>query len=156
MCNIRGTHYLGYAVTLTETNYTQTVVILTPIRNAEKSLETFQTQIMNLSYPHNLISVFFGEYGSTDKTFAKALNISQDLKRFGSFRDSRVINLQMSGGIYGSDDFRHKVLGYQKYRRSHLEAVRNRLVRYALQNGAFDQVLWIDSDVEEFPTDLVR
>ncbi|XP_045202424.2 uncharacterized protein LOC123555902 [Mercenaria mercenaria] len=142
-------------LTLPETNYTQRVVILSPIRNAEKSLEIFQTQIINLSYPHKLISVFFGESGSTDKTFEKALNVSKKLKGFNNFMDCRVINLKMSGGIHGSNDFRHKV-EYQRYRRSHLAAVRNRLVRYALQNTAFDHVLWIDSDVEEFPTDLVQ
>ncbi|XP_045202423.2 uncharacterized protein LOC123555901 [Mercenaria mercenaria] len=140
---------------LPETNYTQSVMILTPIRNAEKSLEIFQTQIMNLSYPHNLMSAFFGESGSNDKTFEKALNISQDLKLFGSFRDSRVIHLKLSGRIHGSDDFRYKV-DYQKYKRFHLAAVRNRLVRYALQHSVFDHVLWIDSDVEQFPVDLVQ
>ncbi|XP_045202193.2 uncharacterized protein LOC123555665 [Mercenaria mercenaria] len=141
---------------LPESNYTQRVMILTPIRNAERTLDTFKTQLASLSYPHHLLSVYFGESGSTDKTFEKAQMISQDLKSLQNFTDSRVINLKMAGGIHGNDNFRHKK-EFQKYRRSFLANARNRLVRYAFKHGGvFDHVLWIDSDVQEFPSDLVQ
>ncbi|XP_060556100.1 uncharacterized protein LOC132716781 [Ruditapes philippinarum] len=136
-------------------NYTQPIAIVSPVRNSEWSLETFKDQLAKLNYPHHLMSVYFGESGSSDKTFEKAINISKYLKKVQNFRDARVIRLQLSGGIQGPKAERHKKV-FQKYRRAHIAAVRNRLVQYVLQHGKFEQVLSIDSDLKHFPPDLVQ
>ncbi|XP_053403390.1 uncharacterized protein LOC123555092 [Mercenaria mercenaria] len=135
--------------------YKDKIAILTPLRNAEYALEQYAKQIVNLTYPHALISIYFGEDGSNDKTFEKGNQIVQQLKRRNNFAEVAALKLNISGGIHELVQVRH-LKESQQYRREHIALARNRLLRFALKQNKFDYILWIDSDVAEIPPDLVQ
>lgn len=140
---------------LQDSNYTRTVVILSPIRNSAKFLDRFGNTVRKLSYPHSLLSLYFGESQSSDNTIAKATTAADTIKDIHQFKDTGVFKLNISGGLYGNVSIRHRKEN-QLSRRSHLAKARNQLVRFALEQSRFDYVLWIDSDVAGFQADLVQ
>lgn len=140
---------------LPKTNYSYKIVILTPVCDVAHILNNFFKQLAKLSYPHNLISVYFGEDGSTDRTLDMATLVADDLKSNYGFRDAAAYHFNISGGVHGTwGDVHHRSSQYE--RRAHLAKARNMLLKIGLARGAFDYVLWIDSDIKELPTDLVE
>lgn len=140
---------------LPEIQFQETIAILTPIRNSERVLDQYRSLVRNLTYPHHLLSVYFGEDGSTDKSFDKANTTAFQLKSDNNFKDAKVVRLNISGGVFGPAPERHEEK-QQHIRRAHMALARNRLLRFALQQNKFNYTLWIDSDVTEFPRDLVQ
>lgn len=132
--------------------YTETVVILTPIHDSEKSLMNFVREINSLNYPRHLISVVFGEDGSHDETLNVAHELAKDLKDFG-FARTEVLHFNISGQVAGHwHEIHHITVQYA--RRKHLAQARNLLLKGGLKNEKY--VLWIDSDIGSLPPDLIQ
>lgn len=140
---------------LPETRYEYSIAILTPVRNSEGALHKYRSQVSSLTYPHELLSVYFGEDGSTDNTFKESNRTAIILKNQHNFTEAKAIRLNISGGFQGPQHRRHEEW-QQKTRRAHMAIARNLLMRYALQQNEYDYILWIDCDIEEFPPDLVQ
>ena len=131
------------------------VLILTPICDVAHLIEGYVRALSELKYPHNLISVYFGEDSSSDRTFAMARLLTKDLVNKHGFHSADVVHLNHSGGIHGTwVDVHDKTSQFD--RRSHLAKARNMLLKIGLEAGNFDYVLWIDSDVKLLPADMVQ
>jgi glycosyltransferase involved in cell wall biosynthesis len=128
------------------------VVILTPLRDASKQLKHFSDQLAKLTYPHHLVSVYFGEDGSSDDTFDIANQIANQLVRRHGFRDAKVFKLPINGNK--SDRQTRHFPSKQIERRSHLAKARNLLTKLALKDEEW--ILWIDSDVGYFRDDVIQ
>ncbi|XP_062603699.1 uncharacterized protein LOC134265496 [Saccostrea cucullata] len=128
------------------------VLILTPIQNSEDDLERYLNLIKSLDYPRHLLSVSFGEDGSQDKTFAKALIVAEQLKALG-IRRVDVHHFNITGQVRRSWANEHSY-AKQLQRRSHLAKARNLLLDAALKDE--DYVLWLDSDIKTVPLDLIQ
>jgi mannan polymerase complexes MNN9 subunit/mannan polymerase II complex ANP1 subunit len=133
-------------------NYTDEVLILTPIRDAAHLMEKFGAILQKLTYPHHLIRVGFGEDGSVDNTLEVATNVAKDLKTKYDFKDAMVFQLPIKGKRF-SRSRRHDD-DIQIERRSHLAKVRNMLTERALKREQW--ILWIDIDVVEIRNDVIE
>ena len=143
--------YLKY----TKRNYKEKIVILTPICDVAERLKGFGKLLANLSYPHGLISVYFGEDSSSDSTLNMATMVADELVTMHNFRRATAFHFNISGGIHGTwGDVHHRLS--QLERRSHIAKARNTLLKVGLASGVFDYVLWIDSDISELPSDIVQ
>ncbi|XP_045202633.2 uncharacterized protein LOC123556100 [Mercenaria mercenaria] len=140
---------------LPNVKYQEKVAILTPIRNAARALKRFGEQVGKLTYPHELMSLYFGEDGSIDNTIEIASITAHQLGTQSQFYTADVVRLNISGGLHGGVYVRHKE-EVQRTRRAHMALARNRLLRFAQHQNKFDHILWIDSDVAELPVDLVQ
>ncbi|XP_064640124.1 uncharacterized protein LOC135495426 [Lineus longissimus] len=132
-----------------------TVVVLSLLHNSEPSLEDFKFLVETLTYPHELISVVFGEDGSKDGTVLKAKQVLSSLT--SEFRRVDFHHFDL-GGQYPWDlpiggDPKHRA-SVQKERRRHLALARNMLLTNGL--GDEDWVLWIDSDIIKTPPDIIE
>lgn len=132
--------------------YTQRVILLSPVRDAAARLRVFANLISTLSYPHNLISVHFGEDGSHDDTIEVAKNVSHQLVHKFGFANATVYKLNIKGNNRTRKN-RHDPK-HQVERRSHMGKARNLIMEYGLQNEEW--ILWIDSDVVSFRDDLIQ
>jgi len=135
--------------------YTENIVILTPVCDVAHLLENFVYAVKNLSYPHNLLSVYFGEDSSTDRTFSMAQYAAANLVNKYGFHAAAAFHFNISGGIQGSWEDIHSKSNQLK-RRSHMAKARNMLLRKALGRANASYVLWIDSDVKTLPSDLIQ
>ncbi|XP_060598951.1 uncharacterized protein LOC132752629 [Ruditapes philippinarum] len=140
---------------LPRTIYTYKIVILTPVCDVAHVLDNYMKQLAKLSYPHNLLSVYFGEDSSTDRTFDMATLIADDLKTNYGFHDAAAYHFNASGGVHGPWGEVHS-RSSQYERRAHLAVSRNTLLKVGLKHGEFDYVLWIDSDIKQLPVDLIQ
>lgn len=135
--------------------HTDKIVILSPICDVAHILDNFMKQLTKLSYPHNLLSIYFGEDSSTDRTLDMATLIADELKSNYGFKDAAAYHFNNSGGVHGTwGDVHHRSSQYE--RRAHIAKARNMLLRLGLTRGRFDYVLWIDSDIKQLPTDLIQ
>ena len=135
--------------------YKKKVVILSPICDVASQLDKFAVQLQRLSYPHKLISVYFGEDSSADRTLDMATLIADELETKHNFSAARAFHFNISGGVHGSwGDIHHRASQFE--RRSHIAKARNTLLDVALKLEDPDYVLWIDSDISELPIDLIQ
>ena len=140
---------------LPRTTYTYKIVILTPVCDVAHLLDNFMKQLAKLSYPHDLLSIYFGEDSSSDRTFDMATLIADDLKSNHGFHDAAAYHFNASGGVHGPWGEVHS-RSSQYERRAHLAASRNTLLKVGLTRGEFDYVLWVDSDIKQLPVDLIE
>ena len=141
---------------LPKRNYTERIIILSPIRNVENVFGGYVDMIAKLSYPHDLISVYFGEDGSKDQTFARASEACKTLETEHSIHKALALKFNITGGIGSKDWFEVHVEHSQFDRRSHLAKARNFLLKSALELADSDYILWLDSDVGIIPTDIIQ
>lgn len=127
------------------------VLILTPIHNVAGPLKRFLHLLQSLNYPHSLVSIAFGEDSSHDNTLHVAEDIAVELRK--SFARVDLFHFNLTGQINGSWGTVHSRQN-QFRRRQHLAQARNALLKAAL--GQQDWVLWIDSDVSYFPSDIIQ
>ncbi|CAG2239762.1 MNN9 [Mytilus edulis] len=134
------------------TPYIPIILILTR-SIIEKTLFRFPREICELKYDHALIiSIAFGEDGSTDGTIEKAKLIIDELKASG-FRNISFYHFDIDKQVSG--DWRNIHQRNQQYkRRQHLAKARNLLLKNALSDQ--DYVLWIDSDIGDLPQDIIQ
>ena len=125
-----------------------TVLILTPVKNAEPYLDRYFENLMSLRYPAEKLSLGIFESDSEDGTFAR---IGRELPMLEQ-RCRRVVLLKHD--FFSADDRGPVPAGPQPQRRSILAKCRNSLLFQALRDE--DWVLWIDVDVASHPADVVQ
>jgi len=126
------------------------VLILTPMKNAAGHLATYLEQLSKLTYPRELLSLGVLEGDSTDDTYEQLEQALVKLKT--SFRSvglwKKDFGFRLPEGV---PRYEHS---FQVMRRSVLAKSRNHLLFRALQDEAW--VLWLDSDVSEYPADILQ
>ena len=132
-------------------NYTERVVVLTPVSNSANRLQPYFNLLCSLTYPHHLISVALGEDSSTDMTFQLAQRFVRKLG--GKYFNSAQI-FHFPDGMANKPVFSRHDPDWQFTRRRHLALSRNQLLSRGL--GDADWVLWVDSDVKWIPPDLLQ
>ncbi|XP_046378884.2 mannan polymerase complex subunit mnn9-like [Haliotis rufescens] len=131
--------------------YKEKVLILTPIHNVARLLPRFGRLLRDLSYPHELISVVFGEDCSGDGTLSIAKDVASNLKK--TFKRVEVHHFNITGQVRGIWTDVHNIHAQRK-RRGHIAQARNLLLKAGLKDEAW--VLWIDSDVTQLPPDIIQ
>ncbi|XP_064623936.1 uncharacterized protein LOC135485609 [Lineus longissimus] len=134
-----------------------TILILSLLHNSEKHLPTFNHLLNGLTYPKSLISVVFGEEKSIDNTvnitYAMLNEMVRDYRRVG------IHSLQVNSGFTTNTaeshhaNYKHS-MEMQYERRRHIALARNVLLSHGLKDE--DWVLWLDSDIEWVPNDLIE
>ncbi len=126
------------------------ILILTPVKDAAESLETYFENLARLTYPQQLISVGLLESDSRDNTFAMLQEKLPELQR--RFRKAGVWKKDFDFHIpENTPRWAGKV---QMERRKILAKSRNHLLFRALSDE--DWVLWLDVDVEAYPADVIQ
>lgn len=126
------------------------ILILTPVKDAETSLETYFKSINQLTYPHQLISLAFLESDSVDRTYEE---INKRLPELNEEFESAYL-WKKDYGFRIPEGMPRWALKIQVDRRSILAKSRNQLLFHALKEQ--DWVLWIDVDVIEYPPDIIE
>jgi glycosyltransferase involved in cell wall biosynthesis len=128
----------------------QTVLILTPVKDAAAYLPRYFELLDNLTFDHRRISVAMLESDSTDATGSLIEEQSERLQKdFAGFQFfKRDYKFQLPDGIARWD------AGFQLLRRTILARARNQLLFRAL--GDQDWVLWLDVDLTDYPADLIE
>ncbi len=126
------------------------VLVLTPVKNAEKFLDGYFESLYRLSYPHRLISIAFLESDSLDNTYAKLMRKLPELRRH--FRSVSLWKKDFGFHIPAATPRWTEHI--QEERRTVLAKSRNHLLFRALNDE--DWVLWLDVDVIEYPPDIIE
>jgi glycosyltransferase involved in cell wall biosynthesis len=130
--------------------HTDTVAVLTPVKDAAAHLDSYFKALYRLTYPRQLISLGFLESDSTDATYEILAARLTDLKRdFGG------------AGLWKKDfgfrlpaDTPRWAASVQANRRATLARSRNHLLFRALGDAVW--VLWLDVDVIDYPPDAIE
>jgi len=131
-------------------NHKDRVLILTPVKDAERFLDCYFESIYRLAYPRELISLGFLESDSGDNTYSKLMRRLPDLRSdFGSVRVWKK-----DFGFRTPPNTPRWLEHIQKERRNVLARSRNHLLFRALDDQ--DWVLWLDVDVAEYPADIIE
>ncbi len=124
------------------------VLILTPVKNAARNIDKHFELLKRLSYPHDRISLGFLDGDSTDGTF-------ELLKAKASLMQEEFASISLSQRNFGFNPPGPRwAPEIQRQRRDILARSRNLLLFSALRDQ--DWVLWIDSDMIDYPTDLIQ
>lgn len=126
------------------------VLILTPVKNAEEHLLPYFRLLLDLSYPHQRISIGLLEGDSGDDTFAALTRAVPVLRK--EFR--RVGLWKHDFGFHVPPGVHRALPEIQLERRTILAKSRNHLLFHALDDE--DWVLWLDVDLVEIPPDLIE
>ncbi len=128
----------------------QTVLILTPVKNAAEYIPRYFELLQGLSYDHDRISVAMLESDSTDGTVSQIEQHSRPVRDgfagFELFR--RDFGFHLPAGVPRWET------AFQLVRRSILARSRNQLLFRALRDH--DWVLWLDVDLIRYPRDLIE
>lgn len=126
------------------------VLILTPIKDAARHIDTYLRGISALTYPRQLLSLAFLESDSTDGTYEALEHHMPHLD--AEFRRARLFKRDFGYHLpAGQPRYAHHL---QVGRRSVLARSRNHLLFRALDDE--DWVLWLDADVIEYPADAIE
>ena len=128
----------------------ETVLILTPVKNAVRFFDSYFAGLEKLSYPAASISLGFLESDSDDGTYERLR------ERLGSVRE------RYAGTELWQKNFGFRIPyglprwadAFQLPRRKILAKSRNHLLFRALKDE--DWVLWLDVDVIDYPPDLIE
>jgi len=127
-----------------------TILILTPVKDALPFLEGYFQSLHRLTYPPHLISIGFLESDSLDATFAELEKEIPELearfRRAGLWKKDFGYRIRL-GTPRGAPQV-------QLMRRSVLARSRNHLLFHGLDDE--DWVLWLDVDVIEYPPDVIE
>jgi peptide chain release factor subunit 1 len=129
---------------------TPKVLILTPLKGAEKHLDRYVELIERLDWPAEQLSVAMLEGDSRDGTYAAAEKLLPRLRA----RASRAELFQRHFGFNIPNGVPRWTPAFQLMRRSVLARARNHLLSRALDDE--DWVLWIDVDVIDYPSDVLK
>ena len=127
-----------------------TILILTPVKDAARFLDTYFSAIDKLSYPASMISIGMLEGDSKDGTYDLIRERFEHLpRRYASTQIwKKDFNFSIPNGL---PRWNH---AFQIARRKILAKARNHLLFHALRDQ--DWVLWLDVDVIEYPHDLIE
>ena len=127
-----------------------TVLILTPVKNAVRFLDSYFAALATLTYPPSLISLGMLDSDSDDGTLDR---FHERLTRLRGLYDSVGI-WQRNFGFRIPSGLPRWTHAFQLPRRKVLARSRNHLLFRALRDQ--DWVLWLDVDVVEYPADLIE
>ncbi len=126
------------------------ILILTPVKDAEKILDIYFANLSKLQFPHKNISLGFLESDSRDNTYSmlkeKLPELEKDFRKVGLWK--KDFGFQISKG---TPRWASKI---QYQRRAVLARSRNNLLFRALDDE--DWVLWLDVDVIEYQADIIQ
>ncbi len=127
-----------------------TILILTPVKNAAQDADGYFSRLRGLSYPRQLLSVGILESDSSDNTFEVfQKHCNENRSHFGKLRIwKKDFDYQIPAG---TPRWEPRI---QLQRRTILARSRNHLLFHALDDEEW--VLWLDSDVIEFPCDIIQ
>ena len=128
----------------------ESVLVLTPVKDAEKFLDTYFSSIYRLTYPREVISLAFLESDSLDNTYARLMEKLPELR--SHFRSASLWKRDF--GFHIPPNIPRWLEHIQRERRSVLARSRNHLLSHALDDQ--DWVLWLDVDVVEYPPDIIE
>jgi hypothetical protein len=133
-----------------DTPATDTVLILTPLKDAAPHLATHVRLLTTLTYPHRQISFGFLEGDSRDDTAVRLSGELGQLRREFAGADlwRRDFGFALPPGTHRSDP------RIQPVRRRVLARARNHLLSHALRDQ--DWVLWLDVDLTFYPPDIIE
>jgi Anp1 len=126
------------------------VLILTPVKNVVRVLDTYIRGLCSLSYPRELLSLGILESDSDDGTWDSLAARTAELRRH--FRSVSVWKLDF--GFRTPPGVPRYAPQIQLERRSVLAKSRNQLLFRALDDEEW--VLWLDADVIEYPPNIVE
>ena len=127
-----------------------TVLVLTPVKDGVKHLDTYFAALARLSYPPERIALGFLESDSTDETFTELQRRLPALRQ----RYRRAELWKKDFGFQIPPGYPRWAPLFQIPRRTVLAKSRNHLLARAL--GDEEWVLWLDVDVVEYPVDVVE
>jgi hypothetical protein len=128
----------------------ETVLILTPIKNASRFFDSYFAGLARLTYPAASISLGLLESDSDDGTF-ESFRERLRLLRLG-YADTEI--WQRNFGFHMPAGLPRWTHAFQLSRRKILAKARNHLLFRALKDH--DWVLWLDVDVVAYPPDLLE
>ena len=128
----------------------ETVLILTPLKDAAPHLTTYVRLLTSLTYPHRQISLGFLESDSRDDTATRVQAELGGLRREFAAADlwQRDFGFVLPEGMHRADP------RIQSERRRILARARNHLLSHALRDQ--DWVLWLDVDLTFYPPDIIE
>lgn len=128
----------------------ETVLVLTPVKDAAQALDRYCDLLDHLTYPRHLVSVGLLESDSRDGTWEALQALLPRLRegRKGAGIWKRDYGFHLPPGVHRWEN------GLQIPRRTVLAKSRNQLLFRALD--AEDWVLWIDVDLEDYPADVIE
>lgn len=128
----------------------ETVLLLTPLKNARKHLPAYFDMIQRFTYPKSRISLGFLVSDSDDGTFDWLQSFVEHQLAAG-YR--RITLISRDYNYHLTRDERHDY-AYQPARRSIMARGRNYLVNRALVDEQW--VMWIDSDLTSIPATIIQ
>ncbi len=128
----------------------QTVLILTPIKDAVRFLDSYFAGLARLTYPRRQISLGMLESDSEDDSYARFASRLADLS--AQYHSTNIWRRDFGFRIpFGLPRWHH---AFQLPRRKVLAKARNHLLFHALDEQ--DWVLWLDVDIVDYPPDLIE
>jgi hypothetical protein len=126
------------------------ILILTPVKDADRHLEAYLARIERLACPRARLSIGLLESDSRDDTWAllQRLRPRLDERCRGVTLVKRDFGFRLPRGVA------RWAPAYQLTRRTILARARNQLLFRALDDE--DWVLWLDVDVIDYPSDLIE
>jgi hypothetical protein len=140
----------GHAMAETSVRNDPTVLVLTPVKDAEPVLDRYFAAIDTLTYPRELMSIAFLESDSSDGTYRLLEERIGTLRQ--RFRSAALFKKDF--GFRIPKNVPRWARSIQIERRGILAKSRNHLLFRAL--GDEDWVLWLDADVEDYPPDVIQ
>jgi hypothetical protein len=126
------------------------ILIVTPFSDSVERLTQYLQLLNTLTYPHNRISIAFGQ-DSGFKTKNEANKTASSFRHL--FYEIKFHTLEQNRNEVKHAD-RHK-WAMQPLRRRHMAMSRNELLFRALRDE-HDWVIWIDVDLEYIPPNLIQ
>ncbi len=127
-----------------------TILVLTPWKDGAEHMDRYFRLLSRLTYPAKQISLGFLEGDSSDDTNGLLAARLDELRA----RYRRVQLWKRDYGFHIPEDMPRWAFGFQLPRRAILAKSRNYLLASALSDE--DWVLWIDSDLEDYPAAIVE
>ncbi|KAK3327129.1 Anp1-domain-containing protein [Cercophora scortea] len=131
------------------------VLILTPLKDADRYLSKYFELLAELTYPHHLIDLGFLVGDSTDETLAVlAAELDRLQKRPDAFRSALVVEKDFNFKLSQSVEDRH---GFEAQgpRRKAMGRARNYLLATALK-PEHSWVYWRDVDIVDSPSKILE
>ena len=133
------------------------VLVLTPLA---VFYQDYWDNLVNLSYPHELISLGFiiPQNEDGDRAFTELERAANKTQRQGEigqrFASITILRQEFEAPHISQDEERHK-LEIQKVRRESMARARNSLL-FTMISPTTSWVLWVDADIIETPSALVQ
>jgi len=126
------------------------VLILTPVKDAAKFLNSYCVNLERLTYPREKLSLGMLESDSRDGSWRLIESLRPRLEE----RCHRVVTVKRDYGFHMPPDTPRWSPAFQLARRNVLARSRNQLLFRALTDE--DWVLWLDVDVIQYPADIIE